>query len=409
MTSSRRVAALLLMALVFIMDGYDINAMALAVPRLEGSLGLPAQDFGLVFSALLVGLGAGAALVAPLGDRIGRKPLIVFGCLAVAMATLGTSLATSIPQFLGWRLMTGAGLGACLPNCTALSAELAPERLRATLMSAVSAGIPIGAALAGFLAPAVVAAGGWQGLFVVPGLFAAALAVLLWLTLPGDAVRPEKPATGSRVPQFELFRKPWLLPFAVFAGALTLNAVNLYLLTSWAPTVLPQAGFSIDEAARVTGAMQLAGLVVGIVMSVLIDRWRPAVTMVGGFLLMSLCFLAIGLTAPEPTRWTWLLLAGVGGVSGAGMALPALTAYLFPSYLLSSAVGMGVLVARLGAIAGPLVGQAMLTAHVAPGTFLGSAALPAAIAAIICLALPAALAVRKRTEAVADQDLLTKG
>lgn len=405
MTSSRRVAALALMVLVFIMDGYDINAMALAVPRLETSLGLPAADFGMVFSALLVGLGAGAALLAPLGDRLGRKPLIVFGCLLIAAATLATALASSIPQFLAWRLLTGVGLGACLPNCTALSAELAPEKLRATLMAVVSAGIPVGAALAGFLAPDVVAMGGWQALFVVPGAFAAILGLLLWIVLPAEAVRPAAaPAAApsrSRIPQFELFRSPWLLPFSVFAGALTLNAVNLYLLISWMPTVLPQAGFTIDQAARVTGAMQLAGLVVGIGMSVLIDRWRPAVTMAGGFLLMGACFLAIGLTTPEPTRWTILLLAGVGGVSGAGMALPALTAYLFPSYLLSSAVGMGVLVARVGAIAGPLVGQAMLSANVAPAMFIATAALPAALAALICLGLPAALAVRKRMVAAA--------
>src|SRR5690606_26486722 len=154
----------------------------------------------------------------------------------------------SIPEFLFWRLMTGAGLGACLPNCTALSAELAPERLRATLMSVVAAGIPIGAALAGFLAPQVVALGGWQALFIVPGLFAAMLGVLLWMVLPAEATKPVVVGPkASRVPQFDLFKAPWRLPFAVFAGALTLNAANLYLLTSWAPTVLPQGGFSVDD------------------------------------------------------------------------------------------------------------------------------------------------------------------
>ena len=59
---------------------------------------------------------------------------------------------------------------------------------------------------------------------------------------------------------------------------------------------------------------------------------------------------------------------------------------------------MGVLVARVGAISGPLIGQAMLTAEVTPRMFLAAAAVPAAIAALICLALPAALAVRGREE-----------
>ena len=398
MTPARRTLSLVLLALVFIMDGYDLNAMPLAVPRLQEPLGLEASQFGWVFSIVLVGLGAGAALLAPLGDRIGRRPLIVFGCLAVAISTLATATATSIPEFILWRFVTGAGLGACLPNCTALSAELAPERMRATLMSLVSAGIVVGALGAGMTAGPVTEVGGWQGLFVVPGLFAGLLAIVLWWALPGEAVPQEGTAPKSKVPQFELFRAPWRLPFAVFAGALTLNAANLYLLTSWVPTVLPQAGFTVDQAAQVTGLMQGAGLALGLVMSVLIDRWRPGPTMVGAFLFMSACFLAIGLTAPEPLRWTLLLLAGAGCISGAGMALPALTAYLFPSRLLSSAVGMGVLVARVGAISGPLIGTAMLDADVEPRLFLAAAALPAALAALICLALPAALAVRRREE-----------
>ncbi len=399
MTPARRTLSLVLLALVFVMDGYDLNAMPLAVPRLQDPLGLEPSAFGWVFSIVLVGLGAGAALLAPLGDRIGRRPLIVFGCLAVAISTLATATATSIPEFILWRFITGAGLGACLPNCTALSAELAPERMRATLMSLVSAGIVVGALGAGLSAGPVVAVGGWEGLFVVPGLFAGVLAILLWWVLPGESAPQEGAAPKSRLPQFELFSPAWRLPFAVFAGALTLNAANLYLLTSWVPTVLPEAGFTANQAAQVSGLMQGAGLVLGMVMSVLIDRWRAGPTMVGAFLFIAACFLAIGLTTPDPIRWTVLLLAGAGAISGAGMALPALTAYLFPSRLLSSAVGMGVLVARIGAISGPLIGTAMLSAGVAPRVFLASAALPAGIAALICLGIPAALAVRRRQEA----------
>jgi AAHS family 4-hydroxybenzoate transporter-like MFS transporter len=404
-SSARRTLSLVLVAMVFVMDGYDLNAMPLAVPRLQDALGLEPAAFGWVFSVVLVGLGAGAALLAPLGDRIGRRPLIVFGCLAVSVATLATATADSIPEFLLWRLVTGVGLGACLPNCTALSAELAPERLRATLMSLVSAGIVVGALAAGMSAPFVVGVGGWQGLFVVPGLFAGVLALLLWWTLSpagrsaeASPSAPLPPGTRARLPQLELLAKPWRLPFAVVAAALTLNAANLYLLTSWVPTVLPQAGFSVDQASQVAGLMQGAGLALGMLMSLLIDRWRPGPTMVGAFLFMAACFLAIGLTAPDPLRWTLLLLAGAGCVSGAGMALPALMAYLFPSRLLSSGVGMGVLVARVGAISGPLLGTAMLGAGVEPRLFLAAAAVPAAVAALICLALPAALAVKKREE-----------
>jgi AAHS family 4-hydroxybenzoate transporter-like MFS transporter len=368
--------------------------MALAVPRLKDALGLEPAEFGWVFAALPIGIGVGGATLAPLGDRLGRRPLIVFGCLGVALSMLGTSFAASIPSFLAWRSLNGIMLGACLPNVSALSADLAPGRLRATLMSVVSAGIPIGLATAGLLTPAIVAASGWQGLFVAPGLFAALLALALGFTLaPGAPERLRGEPALSKVPQVELFRSPWLFPFAVFAGALAFNAINLYLINSWLPTVLPQAGYSLDDAARLSGVVQLAGLAIGVIVSLLIDRWRPTPALLGMFVLIALSFLAIGAT--QPRDWTILLLVGVGGASAGGMALPAVCAYLMPPRLLSSAVGMGVMIGRIGAFLGPLLGQAMLTAKVAPNLFLAAAAGPALVCALIILALPAALAVRR--------------
>jgi AAHS family 4-hydroxybenzoate transporter-like MFS transporter len=398
MTAGRRTFALVLLALVYFMDGYDLNVMALAVPRLGPELGVSPAAFGWVFSLLLVGMGLAAAILAPLGDRFGRRALIVAGCLIVAVATIATASANTVAEFVLWRTLTGIGLGTCLPIVTALSAELAPPRLKATLMSVASAGIPLGLAAAGYLTPPIVAASGWQGLFFVPGILASALALVLWLVLPGGPPEPAATATPAKVPQAELLRAPWAMPFAIFAGALALNAVNLYLVNSWLPTVLPQAGFTLDGAARLAGTLQLVGLVLGIAVSALIDRWRPAATMVLMFAVMTACFAAIGLMGPNPRTWTALLIVGVGGASAAGMALPALSSYLFPSRLLGSAMGLGVLIGRVGAIGAPLVGGMMLGAGVSPSVFLGAAALPALLAALICLGLPAALAVRRREE-----------
>jgi AAHS family 4-hydroxybenzoate transporter-like MFS transporter len=83
------------------------------------------------------------------------------------------------------------------------------------------------------------------------------------------------------------------------------------------------------------------------------------------------------------------------------MALPALAAYLFPAHVLSSAMGMGVFIARVGAITGPLIGQAMLDAGATPQAILGVAAVPAALAALVCLGVGKALKVRGRVEAAA--------
>ncbi len=406
MNQTRRLTALVFLGGIFVMEGFDIAAMSLAVPRLEGALGLDPASFGWVFTALLIGLGAGGALIAPLGDRFGRRTLIVFGCLATGLATLATATATSTVEFLVWRLLTGLALGACLPNVSALSSELAPAGMRATIMAVVAAGIPIGLAVAGILAPEIVALATWAGLFLVPGAFAVLLSVLLWFTLegglPSGAKKSEEKAEGSlteKLPQLVLFSRPWLFPFAVLAAMLALNALNLYLLNSWLPTVLPGAGLTLDHAARVAGVANLAGLGIGIAASMLLDRWNKRVTLMLLFGSMAASFAVIGFTAPDPDLWTLMLMVGVGGANAGGMVLPGLAAYLFPAHLLSSAVGMSVLVARLGAFAGPPLGAAMIAADVPAQTFLSVAAVPAFACVVVAVLVTRALLVRPREEA----------
>ena len=403
MISPRNLLALALLAGVFIMEGFDIAAMGIAVPRLEEALGLEPANFGWVLTGILVGIGAGGATLAPLGDRFGRRALIVLGCLATGLFTLATSTATTTTGFLVWRFMTGFALGACLPNVSALSSEIAPPHLRATVMAVVSAGIPLGLFLAGVTAPAIIDAAQWHGLFYVCGGFAVVLAVLLMGVLEGGPPKGAKPAEkkadGSKLPQLMLFKSPWLLPFGVFAVILGLNALNLYLLNSWLPTVLPQAGLTLDVAAQVTGVANLAGLAIGIGASFLVDNWKKGPALMLLFGSMALSFIAIWLTAPDQTRWTMLLMVGVGGANAGGMVLPGLAAHLFPARLLSSAVGMGVLVARIGAFAGPPLGAAMLAAEVPPQVFLGVAAIPATACVLMALLVGRALLVRPREEA----------
>ncbi len=402
MTGARRVLALIMLGGVFVMEGYDINAMALAVPRLDAALGLQPSSFGLVFTALLVGIGVSGATIAPLGDRIGRRPLIVFGCVLTAFTTLATTIATTIPAFVALRFATGLAMGAALPNVSALSAELAPPHLRATIMAVVSAGIPLGLAIAGIFAPQVIALGGWHGLFIVPGLLAAVLALGLGYLLaagPPDQGEPEAAVPKSKVPQLELFRSPWLFPFMVFALVLSVNALNLYYLNSWLPTVLPLAGFTLDDAAQVSGVVQLAGIAIGIVVSLGIDRWRPTPTLMAMFGMMAAAFAAIVLSGSDTSHWTLLLMLGVGGSSAGAMVLPALCAYLFSPRQLSSAIGMGVLISRVSAFIGPMLGQFVIGSNGGARMFFMIAGAPALICAIACLALPAALRVKARVEA----------
>jgi len=394
--ASSPVLPLVLMFGVMFIDGYDLNAMSLAVPYLLGETGLSRTDFGLVFSADLVGLGAGALVIAPLGDRIGRRAMIVATCLGIAVATFGTSFAGDITGFAAWRFFTGLALGGCLPNVSAFSAELASPGRRAFTMAVVSAGIAIGALVAGFTAPELNAIGGWRMLFYVPAAIALALAIAQQIVLPGKPPRRETVSAEARssVPLLDLLKPPYVLPFAIFAGIYAINALALYMLVRWVPSFLPDAGFTSDYSVRITGLMQGAALPIGIGIAFLIDRWRPGLTFLLAYLCVAGCFLALFTLPPSQVTWGVLLLLAGGGVAGVNSSLMTLTSYLFPSHMLSSAIGLGVAIARGGAIAGPPIGGMLIEGGASPAEYFACMAIPMAICAALSLLIPLALRIR---------------
>src|SRR3954470_9577079 len=80
--------------LVAVLEGFDIQAMGVAAPRLAPQFALDARQMGWVFSISNIGLVIGASFGGWLADRTGRKPVLLgavamFGCFTVATALVG--------------------------------------------------------------------------------------------------------------------------------------------------------------------------------------------------------------------------------------------------------------------------------------------------------------------------------
>ena len=104
--------------------------------------------------------------------------------MSFAAMTLLTAWATSIPQLLGCRFISGIGLGCIMPNATALIGEYSPRRRRVTLMMSITVGFTAGAALWGFASAWLIPAWGWRSVFSVGGAIPLAIAVAMYAWLP---------------------------------------------------------------------------------------------------------------------------------------------------------------------------------------------------------------------------------
>ncbi|HZV19475.1 MAG TPA: MFS transporter [Sphingobium sp.] len=380
---------------IMVIDGYDIGAMPLIVPQLSHLWGIEPANFGPALSAVVIGLGIGAFFFAPLGDKLGRRLTTVASLAVIALATLGTAWSSSVTQLFWWRLVTGTGLGACLPNVLAILAQVVPAERRASVMTLVSCGIPVGAAGAGIIVPALTNAYGWQASFYVPAMLMLAVTVLVALSLrqlpmpepkaPVEAAAPRR-WHWTDIPVLAPLGKGLRLRTAIFSGLFCFNALTMYMLSSWLPTLLQTSGFAFESASLLASAVQLGGLFGGLALAVQIDRHRTNGALLTGYGVVALGLVVLALVAPDPLRWGVLLLLIGAGVGGAHIALPAVAANIYPKAMLSAGIGLAVTVARLGAMAGPMAGAWLIGRQVSSGGFFLALLLPVAACALCVLA-----------------------
>ncbi|HEX3835510.1 MAG TPA: MFS transporter [Steroidobacteraceae bacterium] len=390
--SALQIRTFLLCALIVLLDGYDLQAMGLAVPALATQWHLAPSAFTLAQSASLLGLGLGSAFIAPLGDRLGRKPLLLGGLAIILVTSLGAATAANPAQLAVWRLLVGLGLGIGQSNASALTAEYAPLARRATLMTLMGVCVALGGVLAGLTAPQVIGTAGAQGLFLVGAALPllALLATAAGLRESPAIVTKQAAASGGGLPA--LLRPPYRERTLRLWLVYGLSAMLLYFLFSWLPVFLINAGWSPSRASHGIALLQFGGIAGSLVQAWLVDRRRTITALVGGYattLVTALLFAIPGSTA----AWPVLLVLMGSGVAGVVMSIIALAAIFYPPEIRATGFGWAGAITRVGAVLGPLAGGWIIAAGVSSRTTLGLIAVPA----LLCIA--ATLAMRRTVSA----------
>ena len=396
-------------ALVVWLDGYHIQSMALVVPTLSSQWSIPSSGFSLVLASALVGIALGGAVLAPLGDRWGRRKLLIISMAIVGVTSIGTGLATGMIQLLVWRFLTGVGLGASIPNATTLTSDYVPAKRRAALVTLMFSGVAIGAFTSGFVAPPIIGAFGWRGMFTIGGILPLLLCFLLAATIPESirllAVRaPDDP----RIPKILARLAPEIDPRTIYAkepeikrqsvlelvsryyrrGTLLLwlvfavNMFILYLLVNWLPTLLTAQGWSSSQALQGSVMIQAGGVAGGLTLSWYVDKGRTVAAMITAYAITALAFGLFTILPSSGISWWLLLLVVGGGISGSQFALNALAATYYPPVIRATGVGWAYSIGRIGAILSPLAGGRILQMKVEPFAILGMMIVPV----LLCMA-----------------------
>ena len=166
-------AGLVLIALIVgaLVCNINLSVANVALPDISASLGASQTQLTLIAVGCTLGLAMSVLYLGALGDRYGRKLLLMLGMLITLPLAMVSAWAPNPEVLIASRLLTGIAAGMAYPTTLALITALwstGPKRTRAiALWSSVSAGAAIlGPVIAGWLLEHV-----WWGsifLIVVP-------------------------------------------------------------------------------------------------------------------------------------------------------------------------------------------------------------------------------------------------
>jgi MFS transporter, AAHS family, 4-hydroxybenzoate transporter len=395
--------AFVLCAAVLFVDGFDVQGITYVASTITREWGLVRGDLWPALTFGLVGVMFGAMLLAPLADRIGRRSVIVWSCVAFGVCTLLTLVVDSLWPLVAVRFLTGLGLGAALPNAIGLASEYAPHKRRALAVMFVGSGISLGAIAAGMTAARLVAPFGWHAMFVVGGILPLLLAVVLARFLP-ESIRfsasvPSRQAEAKRLlrnikPELgadadieivsndpeaghasvrDLFKDDRGVATVCLWVTFFMSLLNVYLAINWLPTSLAASGFTDPQAAEITTLYHVGGVIGTYAIGLLMDRLGAHRMVLVALLLAAIGFYTFATTtglAQWPTT-AILMLAGVG-VIGAQVGATALAAMTYPVAMRATGLGWALGVGRVGSIVGPTIGGLMIaTASDPRSVYLG--------------------------------------
>lgn len=168
------------------------------LPRfVEGPLDGNGVTVGIAVGAFAVGAVVLRPYAGRIGDRVGRKPLVVGGACVVAVSTLLYLLATSLGLLVGARILGGIGEAAFFVGAGTMITDLAPVDRRGEAISYWSVAVYSGLAFGPVLGEIVLDATSYDTVWVVSAALAGAAALLATFTLE---TRPEVDPDAAKSP-----------------------------------------------------------------------------------------------------------------------------------------------------------------------------------------------------------------
>ena len=331
-----------------VLFGFDTAVISGTFGMVESHFSLSKIELGWFASSALVGAIIGAFISGGLGDKYGRRPVLIVAAMLFFISAVGSALPPTFTLLIAARFVGGIGVGMASVLSPLYISEYAPPAIRGRLVALYQLSIVIGillaylsnwlllklsqddtTAFAGLdLLHRVLICEVWRGMFASEMIPSGTFLVLLfiipetprWLIknhqsekgykilvkISGDVIaknelkeiRETLISTGGKI--IDLL-KPGLrlallvgISLSVFGQFTGVNIIVYY-----GPTILENAGFGLDNALQFQVAIGIINLIFTIIALLKIDSWgrRPLLIWGMGSVFISLLIIAVMFSA----------------------------------------------------------------------------------------------------------------
>jgi AAHS family 4-hydroxybenzoate transporter-like MFS transporter len=198
------------------------------------------------------------------------------------------------------------------------------------------------------------------------------------------AIQNEPPARSSVPALFAPDRRLATILFWILNGA---NMAAAYYLFTWLPSIVVAKGATAQIGILSISAFNAGGIVGGLLMAPLLERFGPTVVLGGGYVTAIATALALSTFHVFDAPFMTVLALCGGAVAGSQFCLNAVVNQFYPSAMRATASGYATGVGRLAGAAAPTVGAVIMASPALSSYALAAAAGPTFVAFVAVLML----------------------
>lgn len=193
------VGVLFAMCLSLVLVVASVSALNLALPDLAVDLGASNTDLTWIADGYTVALAALVLPLGALGDRIGRRKVLIAGNLLFGAASFLAAESSTSAHLIIWRVVMGVGAAMIMPGTlSTITAAFPPERKARGV--AIWSGFAAAGAIIGMLAAgALLESWSWKSIFISTAIAALAAALAAALLAPETKSSTPEPVDAPGV------------------------------------------------------------------------------------------------------------------------------------------------------------------------------------------------------------------